>query len=163
LFDEFMKLSAQHDYTNFLYGDSKVTLRQLERTLSGRFTSDLIVGTISPPFGAISKLESERDIELINAVCPDVLWVALGCPKQEKWIARNVERLKVPIVVGVGAAFRFAAGIVSRAPECVQRVHLEWLWRLAVEPKKLWRRDLLQAPRFVAAAVSEALMIRNGE
>lgn len=92
---------------------------------------------------------------MINNARPDVLWVALGLPKQEWWIYRNRDRLRVPVAVAVGAAFGFVSGRVKRAPKWVGRAGFEWVWRLAMEPGKLWRRDLIDGPRFLVRALSE--------
>jgi len=99
-------------------------------------------------------------VKQINAAHPDVLWVGLGLPKQELWIHRNLSALRVPVAIGVGAAFRLVSGRVKRAPSWVGRAGFEWLWRLAMEPKKLWRRDLIDGPQFIYRALAETAQIR---
>jgi len=86
---------------------------------------------------------------MINDARPDVLWVGLGLPKQERWIHEHKDRLNVPVAIGVGACFGFFSGKVKRAPLWIGRMGLEWLWRFLQEPKKLWRRDMLDGPRFM--------------
>ena len=90
-----------------------------------------------------------------------MLWVGLGLPKQERWIARNLHRLNVKVAIGVGAAFSFHAETVARAPKWIGDAGFEWLWRLAAEPKKMWRRELVDGPRFLAAALAEAVAARK--
>ena len=99
-------------------------------------------------------------VQQINQARPDVLWVGLGLPKQEWWIHRNLSALQVPVVVGVGAAFRLVSGQVKRAPAWVGDAGFEWLWRLGREPTKLWRRDLVDGPRFLYRGLAETLQIR---
>ena len=91
-------------------------------------------------------------IRRINEARPDVLWVGLGLPKQEQWIYEHRSRLNVPVVLGVGAAFKFLAGTVRRAPGWLGDLGLEWLWRLAHEPRRLWRRVMIEGPQFVGHA-----------
>jgi len=119
------------------------------------------VGTCSPPFRALAPEEDAAIVALINDSRPDVLWVGLGLPKQERWIHEHLDRLRVPVIVGVGAAFGFASGRVSRAPEWIGRLGFEWVWRLAAEPRKLWRRDLLDGPRFLFHAFLETAGLRK--
>lgn len=100
-------------------------------------------------------------IAKINDAKPDVLWVGLGLPKQERWIFEHREQLRVPVVVGVGAAFKFLAGTVRRAPAWVGDHGFEWLWRLAHEPKRIWRRVLIAGPQFVGHVVLELAGLRK--
>ena len=91
----------------------------------------------------------------INAAAPDILWVGLGTPKQDRWIFEHRDRLDVPVAIGVGAAFGFFNGQVRRAPRWIGRVGLEWAYRLVKEPKKCWRRCFIQGPQFVAHVAME--------
>ena len=108
-------------------------------------------GRYSPPFRPLSDAEEEAFVERINEAEPDVLWVGIGVPKQEKWMARMRERLQVPVMCGVGAAFDFHAGHVSMAPRWMQDRGLEWLYRSAQEPRRLLPRYLSTNPRFVVS------------
>jgi N-acetylglucosaminyldiphosphoundecaprenol N-acetyl-beta-D-mannosaminyltransferase len=105
--------------------------------------------------------EDAAIVEKINGAKPDILWVALGMPKQGWWIYQHLNTLRVPVVAGIGAAFRFLGGDVKRAPAWVGDHGFEWLWRLASEPRKLWRRDLIDGPRFLAYALAEILRTRR--
>jgi N-acetylglucosaminyldiphosphoundecaprenol N-acetyl-beta-D-mannosaminyltransferase len=100
---------------------------------------------------------------MINDARPDVLWVGLGCPKQDQWIYKHKDRLKVPMAVGVGAAFSFFAETVKRSPEWVEKNGFEWLWRFIQEPKKLWKRDLIEGPRFLFHVALELTGLRKYE
>jgi len=100
---------------------------------------------------------------MINGAKPDVLWVGLGLPKQERWIFERLSRLKVPVAIGVGACFGFYRGKVKRAPLWLGNLALEWLWRFIQEPKKLWRRDLIEGPQFVWHVLLELTGIRKYE
>jgi N-acetylglucosaminyldiphosphoundecaprenol N-acetyl-beta-D-mannosaminyltransferase len=123
----------------------------LERRLTERFPGLRIVGCSSPPFRPLSAQEDEHELELINGSGAAVVWVGTGQPKQEQWMHRMRPRLSAPLLVGVGAAFDFHAGLVSQAPPWMQRSGLEWSYRLMREPKRLWRRYARYNPRFVAA------------
>jgi len=149
LMDAFFRIADGRGYSSFFYGDSEDTLAALRANLERRYPGHKIVGTLSPPFRPLTEAEEAAHVEMINRAAPDVLWVGLGLPKQEMWIARNRDRLRVPLAVGVGAAFKFLAGTVQRAPQWVGRMGLEWLWRLAHEPKKCWRRCLVDGPQFL--------------
>lgn len=161
LLPAFLERAARCGHRSYFYGDSESTLAAVRETVEARFPGAAVAGTLSPPFRGLSESEQQEHVERINEAHPDVLWVGLGCPKQERWIAQNRGRLKVPAVIGVGAAFRFLTGRVSRAPERVQKAGLEWMWRLLAEPGKLWHRDLLDGPRFVAVALVDALRARR--
>jgi exopolysaccharide biosynthesis WecB/TagA/CpsF family protein len=106
----------------------------------------LVVGTYCPPFDAAEDVDV---VALINRAAPDVLWVALGTPKQERWMAQHRDKLDVPVVLGVGAAFDFLAGVTAWAPPWMRENGLEWLFRLISEPRRLWRRYVLAGSRFV--------------
>jgi N-acetylglucosaminyldiphosphoundecaprenol N-acetyl-beta-D-mannosaminyltransferase len=136
----------------YLYGGrNQGALVQLALNLRRRYPGIKIVGGYSPPFRGLSEDEDRHLIEEINRSGADVVWVGIGQPKQEQWMARMRDRLDAPVLVGVGAAFDFHAGLIPQAPDSVQRLGLEWAFRLALEPRRLWRRYGRYNPRFVAA------------
>ena len=144
--------SALNGIGQFLYGGrDAAALEQLERSLRERYPGLRIVGGHSPPHRPIDAAEERAVAQEINRARPDVVWVGIGVPKQEKWMARMRDALDAPVLVGVGAAFDFHAGLVAQAPPSLQRAGLEWAYRLAREPRRLWRRYLNYNPRFVAA------------
>jgi N-acetylglucosaminyldiphosphoundecaprenol N-acetyl-beta-D-mannosaminyltransferase len=116
-----------------------------------------IVGAYSPPFRELSPDEDSRAVEAINQANPDVIWVALGLPKQERWIVAHRSRLKAPVIVAVGAAIKFHSGKVIPAPRWASRVGLEWFWRLMHEPRTVWRRALIYGPQFMALSWLDVL------
>jgi N-acetylglucosaminyldiphosphoundecaprenol N-acetyl-beta-D-mannosaminyltransferase len=134
----------------YLYGGRNPgALHELVRRLRLRHPGLRIVGGYVPPFRPLTPEEEEAVAADIERCRADVVWVGIGVPKQEKWMARMRPRLSAPVMVGVGAAFDFHAGLVPQAPRRMQRLGLEWLFRLAQEPRRLWRRYLRYNPRFV--------------
>jgi N-acetylglucosaminyldiphosphoundecaprenol N-acetyl-beta-D-mannosaminyltransferase len=145
---EFLKLSELRGYSNFFYGTTQETLSLLVNNLRFKFPNIKIVGMHSPPFRPLNEAEDKEIIDIINRVSPDILWVGLGTPKQQLWMYGHKDKLRVPVMVGVGAAFDFLAGIKPQAPRWIGDNGFEWLFRLATEPKRLWRRYLLDYPLF---------------
>jgi N-acetylglucosaminyldiphosphoundecaprenol N-acetyl-beta-D-mannosaminyltransferase len=155
--------SARTGTTMFLYGGrSDAALQELTGNLRDRYPVLRIVGGWSPPFRALTDAERDDAAARINATGADVVWVGTGQPKQEKWMAEMRDRLEAPILAGVGAAFDFHAGIVPQAPAWMQRRGLEWTYRLAREPRRLWRRYARYNPRFVAAFARQYAAHRAG-
>jgi N-acetylglucosaminyldiphosphoundecaprenol N-acetyl-beta-D-mannosaminyltransferase len=143
-------LAAQSGQRFYLYGGrNQGALVQLALNLRRRDPGLRIVGGYSPPFRPLSEEEEQAIVDEINASGADVVWVGIGVPKQEKWMARMRNRLQAPVLIGVGAAFDFHAGLVPQAPAQMQRFGLEWLFRFIQEPRRLWRRYLRYNPRFV--------------
>jgi N-acetylglucosaminyldiphosphoundecaprenol N-acetyl-beta-D-mannosaminyltransferase len=155
--------SAKTGTTMFLYGGrSEEALEQLTQALLERFPGLRIVGGWSPPFRELTEEERDEVAVRINASGADVVWVGTGQPKQEKWMAAMRDRLEAPLLAGVGAAFDFHGGIVRQAPDWMQRRGLEWTYRLAREPRRLWRRYARYNPRFVAAFARQYAAHRAG-
>jgi N-acetylglucosaminyldiphosphoundecaprenol N-acetyl-beta-D-mannosaminyltransferase len=143
--------AAQTGRRFYLYGGRNPgALAELARQLRLRHPGLQIVGGQAPPFRPLTPREEARVAEDINRSRADVVWVGIGVPKQEKWMAHMRDRLETPVLVGVGAAFDFHAGLIPQAPAWLQRHGMEWAFRLAHEPRRLWRRYLLYNPRFVA-------------
>ena len=140
---------AERGFSSFYYGGADGVPEQLAATMTNRFPGLKIAGTYSPPFRTLTQEEDETVIDQINAAHPDVVWVALGCPKQTYWMAEHRPRLHAPVLIGVGAAFDFHTGRIPQAPAWMQRRALEWLFRLGVEPRRLWRRYLIKNPLFM--------------
>lgn len=114
----------------------------------------------SPPFRALTEEEDARITAEINRAAPDILFMGLGCPKQENWMAAHKEKLKT-VMLGVGASFDFYAGNVKESPEWIGKLGLEWLFRFTQEPKRLWKRYLILNPRFLWLAAMQLLGLRN--
>ena len=154
---------AERGHRVWLYGGrDQGSLAQLALSMRRRHPGIRIVGGYSPPFRPLTRAEEEDIVDEVNRARPDVLWVGIGVPKQEKWMARMREALEAPVLVGVGAAFDFHAGLVPQAPPSLQRAGLEWAYRLSREPRRLWRRYLTYNPRFVAAFARQYVRGRLG-
>src|SRR4051812_12160014 len=150
LMAKYCERSARTGARMFLYGGrNQGALVQLALNLRRRFDGVQIVGGYAPPFRPLSDEELDAVVAEINHAKPDVVWVGIGVPKQEKWMAALRDRLDAPVLVGVGAAFDFHAGLIPQAPSWMQSAGLEWLFRLSREPRRLWRRYLTYNPRFV--------------
>lgn len=156
----FCQVSISKGYRHFLYGSSDTVLKQLENNLKLRFVDINIVGSYSPPFRPLT--EEDLDVvERINATAPHIVWVGLSTPKQEQWMAAHVGRVKAAVLVGVGAAFDFHAGTKRQAPFWMQRSGLEWVFRLATEPRRLWRRYFYNNPRFILSVFLQMCGLRT--
>ncbi len=140
---------AERGFSSFYYGGAEGIAEQLAANMTARFPGLKVAGTCAPPFRPLSTTEDQAIVDQINAAQPDVVWVALGCPKQTYWMAEHRARLHAPVLIGVGAAFDFHTGRIPQAPAWMQRRALEWLFRLAVEPRRLWRRYLIKNPLFM--------------
>jgi N-acetylglucosaminyldiphosphoundecaprenol N-acetyl-beta-D-mannosaminyltransferase len=143
--------AARDGWTAYLYGGKDGIPELLAARLQAWFPGLRVVGTYSPPFRPLTDEEDEAIVEQINAAGPDIVWVGLSTPKQERWMAAHAGRLHAPVLVGVGAAFDIHAGTLAQAPRWIQRIGFEWLYRLFREPRRLWKRYLSNNPRFVLA------------
>lgn len=138
------------------YGSSPEVLERLIKRMQARYEGLNVVYSFSPPYNAPSQAEDEAIVERINSSGVRILFVSLGCPKQEIWMAEHRGRVKA-VMLGVGAAFDFHAGVKPQAPAWLQKVGLEWLVRLLSEPRRLWRRYLYHNPRFILLALLDLL------
>nr|NIN51763.1 WecB/TagA/CpsF family glycosyltransferase [Nitrososphaeria archaeon]NIQ32261.1 WecB/TagA/CpsF family glycosyltransferase [Nitrososphaeria archaeon] len=154
------EMAETSGFSVFLYGGRAQTLDKLKTNLLKRFPSLSIAGAYSPPFRSLTPDEEIRIITMINKASPDILFVGLGAPKQEKWMARHCDRLNVPVTLGVGAAFDFLSGEKRQASIWMQRRGLEWLYRLLNEPTRLWKRYLLYNPLFVTLFLGQLIGAR---
>jgi N-acetylglucosaminyldiphosphoundecaprenol N-acetyl-beta-D-mannosaminyltransferase len=136
-------------YRHFFYGGGERVAERLVQRLERRFPGLAVAGVHAPPYRTLSPDDDEEIVRHINATKPDIVWVGLGTPKQEHWMAQHVHRLTAPTLIGVGAAFDFHAGVKAQAPRWMQRSGLEWLFRLASEPRRLGKRYLVNNPTFI--------------
>ena len=157
----FCSNTAHCDYRHFLYGGSDGVAEKLASVLQSRFKGLAIAGAICPPFRPLAKEEDDEIISRINESRPDVVWVGLSTPKQERWMFQHRHRLNAPVLVGVGAAFDFHAGVKTQAPFWMRESGFEWLFRLLQEPRRLWRRYLIGGGEFVYLVAMEQLGIRK--
>lgn len=146
------ELSSARGFTHFFYGGGPGVAQQLKNRLSERFPELRIVGTYSPPYRPLTASEENDLLAEVSRLRPDVFWVGLSTPKQEKFMAQYWQRLEATLFFGVGAAFDFHAGRMRQAPAWMQRSGLEWLFRLGCEPGRLWKRYLRNNPLFIGRA-----------
>lgn len=159
---KYCELAASRGEAIFLYGGTDETLAILQPRLLAAFPGLKIAGAISPPFRALTAEEDAADVAAINASGVGTVWVSLGCPKQEQWMAAHRGRVKA-VMIGVGAAFDYHAGTIQRAPLWMQRNGLEWLHRLASEPGRLWKRYLVTNSLFILGAAKQLVFSRAGK
>lgn len=148
-------------FTHFLYGGAEGVAEALKARLEARFPGLRVVGTHTPPFRELTPAEETELAQRLADLKPDILWIGLSTPKQERFMARQWQRLPARLFFGVGAAFDFHAGRVRQAPRWMQRCGLEWFFRLLCEPRRLWRRYLKNNPRFVVRAAAQLTGLRR--
>jgi N-acetylglucosaminyldiphosphoundecaprenol N-acetyl-beta-D-mannosaminyltransferase len=162
LMDRYCGRSADTGVRVYLYGGrNQGALVQLALNLRKRHPGLKIVGGYSPPFRSLDAEEEAEIAAEINRSKADVVWVGIGVPKQEKWMARMRERLDAPVLIGVGAAFDFHAELIAQAPDWMQSAGLEWLFRLASEPRRLWKRYFRYNPLFVTGFLRQYVRHRR--
>lgn len=143
--------AAERGWSSYFYGSREGVPELLAQRLTGRFPALKVAGTYSPPFRELSEEEDREIVERINQADPDLLWVGLSTPRQERWMAAHLGKIRAPVLLGVGGAFDIHAGVLPQAPRWMQRSGLEWFYRLYCEPRRLWRRYLYNNPRFVVS------------
>ena len=161
LMEEFLRTTAAKGYRHFFYGGAPGIAEELAARMSARFEGLAVVGTYCPPFRELIPQEDEGVRQAINLAKPDVVWVGLSTPKQERWMYLHRTLLNAPVLVGVGAAFDFHTGRVPQAPGWMREHGFEWLYRLCREPRRLWRRYLVYGSQFVVLALLELLHLRK--
>jgi N-acetylglucosaminyldiphosphoundecaprenol N-acetyl-beta-D-mannosaminyltransferase len=147
-------------FRHYFYGAKPGVADQLVLNLKHKYPDLQIAGTFSPPFGCLTPEEDQSIISRINATNPDIVWVGLSNPKQDRWIASHVGKLNAPVLIAVGAAFDFLSGNKKQAPKWIQNIGFEWLFRLCTEPRRLWRR-YARYPKFVILAVAQLIGIKR--
>ena len=143
------QLSVERNYRNFLYGGESGVAELLKEKLETRFPGLQIVGTYTPPFRDLTSEEEDEVIDQVHTSRPHILWVGLSTPKQERFMARYIDRLQVPLLVGVGAAFDFHTGRINDCSDWIKRAGMQWLHRLIQDPRRLWKRYLRNNPAFL--------------
>jgi N-acetylglucosaminyldiphosphoundecaprenol N-acetyl-beta-D-mannosaminyltransferase len=149
--------AAREGWSCFFYGGALGVAEQLASEMVRRFPALRVAGVRSPPFRILTEAENQEDATRINDSAASIVFVGLGCPKQEWWMERQRPHLTAPVLLGVGAAFDFHTGRVRQAPRWMMAAGLEWLFRLAQEPRRLWRRYLVSNPQFAFRATLQVL------
>jgi exopolysaccharide biosynthesis WecB/TagA/CpsF family protein len=158
---ECCQLAADTGRSVFLLGAAEGVGAAAAEKLRERFPGLQIAGVYAPPFGPMTRRENERIIRMINAAQPSFLFVALGAPRQDLWIAQNRQRLNVPVAMGVGCVLDLLAGNLRRAPQWMQQAGLEWAYRMVQEPRRLWRRYIMDDIPMLGQLVWDALRQRD--
>ena len=149
LFPKVCEMAAKQGWRLFFMGGREGAARKSAEILNRRYPDLMVIGTYCPPFGfEKDPVENEKIVGIIRASKPDIVFVGLGAPKQEKWIDKYKDAYGAPVSIGIGVSFDFVAGMVKRAPGWMQRVGLEWSWRLMMEPGRLWKRYLVDDMQF---------------
>lgn len=149
---EIFKITALKGYRHYFYGSTDETLKKLYSVLMETYPGIQIAGMYSPPFRPMTEEEDKAIVERINETKPDFVWIGLGAPKQEKWMAAHKRRVN-GLMVGVGAGFDYHAGNIERAPEWMQKSNLEWVYRLLQDPRRLFKRYWHTNTKFIWNAV----------
>lgn len=153
--------SGHQGTRHFFFGGADGVPELLATRLGNRFPGLHVAGTFSPPFRPMTPAEDRELVTRINASGADIVWVGLSTPKQERWMAAHRTHLAAPVLIGVGAAFDFHAGLKRQAPRWMQRGGLEWAFRLGCEPRRLWRRYLVGIPQFLGYLAMEQMRLRD--
>jgi N-acetylglucosaminyldiphosphoundecaprenol N-acetyl-beta-D-mannosaminyltransferase len=161
LMAKFCKQTASKGYRHSFYGGAPGVAEDLASRFVSRFPGVVVVGTYSPPFRTLTQEEDREIIHAIEGAHADIVWVGLSTPKQERWMFEHRDRLNVPVLVGVGAAFDFHTGRIAQAPAGMGDHGIEWLFRLSVEPRRLWRRYLIYGAEFAVLVLLELLSLRK--
>ena len=146
--EQIFRISAEKGYRHYFYGSTQQTLDSLFASLQKKYPGIQIAGMYSPPFRPLTAEEDEMVVRQIMASNPDFIWVGLGAPKQEIWMADHKGKVNA-LMVGVGAGFDYFVGNIQRAPQWMQKCNLEWLYRLIQDPKRLFKRYLHTNPAFI--------------
>ena len=155
-----LNIKAGEGYSYFFLGSTKETLQRIKQNLAEDYPNVRYAGSYSPPYKVVFSDDDNREIiEAINAAKPDILWVGMTAPKQDKWILKHKDKLNVKFIGAIGAVFDFYAGNIRRSHPFFQETGLEWLPRLLREPKRLWRRNFISTPKFILKVITQKFKI----
>lgn len=145
---ELFRISPQRGYRHFFYGATQETLDSMRMVIERDYPGMLIAGMYSPPFRKMTEEEDAEAVKLINEAKPDFIWIGLGAPKQEEWMYEHCDRVN-GVMIGVGAGFDYLAGYIKRAPMWMQKISMEWFYRLLQDPSRLWKRYVTTNMKFI--------------
>lgn len=157
----FCEQTASKGYRHYFYGGALGVAEKLATVLQARFPGLQVSGIYAPPFRPLTQEEDEDVVATINRAAPDIVWVGLSTPKQERWMFEHRARLRAPVLIGVGAAFDINANSKKQAPAWMREHGLEWLFRLLQEPRRLWKRYLIYGSEFLLLEALELLGLRR--
>ncbi len=158
---EVCQASESAGWRHFFYGGAPGTAPDLAAHLQARFPKLIVAGTFTPPFRPLTTDEMKELQAIVAAARPDIMWIGLSTPKQERFMSATLASLEVPVMIGIGAAFDLVSGKVRQSPRWIQRSGFEWLYRLVQEPKRLWKRYLKNNPLFVVRIVLQLSGLRR--
>lgn len=162
-FEKTLEWGQKDGLKHFFFGSSQDTLDKLKNVIPNRFPNTRVVGMVSPPFRILSPEENEHYLQMMNESKADIIWVALGAPKQERWMYENYHKLNRGVMIGIGAGFDYLAGNTRHAPQWMKNFALEWLYRLIQEPRRLWKRYLVTNTLFILFVAMELLGVKRFE
>lgn len=155
-----MDVSTEKEWRHYFYGGTPQTLELILQRLQKCWPHVQVAGSYAPPFRPLTTEEDNDVTAKINSSRADVLWVGLGCPKQEIWMWEHRNRLNVPVMLGVGQAFDLLAKVKNRAPKWMCNSGLEWFYRIVTEPRRLWKRYLVNNSRFLGLVLAEEIKLK---
>lgn len=158
---ELCNVSSKYNIRHFLFGGANGVANKLKSVLENKFDGIKIVGTYEPPFRPLNETEKTSLIRTFSDLKPDITWIGLSTPKQELFMAEYMQHLNTTIMIGVGAAFDFHTGRVKQAPQWMQKNGLEWFFRLCMEPRRLWKRYLINNPLFMLLVTAQLLGLKK--
>ena len=160
-FEKTLEWGAEENLKHYFFGSSGATLEKLKKNVENKFPGIKISGAYSPPFREFLMEENDRFLENINSKEPDIIWVSLGAPKQEKWIYSNFNKINKGIMIGIGAGFDYLSGNLKHAPAWMKNSSLEWFYRLMQEPGRLLKRYLISNSQFIFYVTLELLGLKK--
>jgi N-acetylglucosaminyldiphosphoundecaprenol N-acetyl-beta-D-mannosaminyltransferase len=158
--EKFIDWGRADDISHFFLGSSEENLKKLKSAIESKYPGTKIAGMIAPPYKPVADWNNEYFIHEMNKSKPNIIWIGLGAPKQERWMFDYYNKIDQGIMFGIGAGFDYLAGNTKHAPEWMKNASLEWLYRLIQEPKRLWKRYLKTVPQFILFASLELLGVR---
>lgn len=162
LMNELFREAGENKLRMYFYGSTEEILSELKLKVEGRYPDIIIAGVYSPPFRKLTPEEDEAVVKMINEAAPDIVWIGLGAPKQEIWMNAHKGTIN-GVMIGVGAGFDYFAERIKRAPLWMQRLNLEWLYRLCQEPKRLFKRYLITNTKFIFLVLKETICGHKGK
>lgn len=161
LLEKVLDWSQNTNIRHYFFGSTQEALNAIQKSIKSKYPNVTVCGYTSPPFRHLTPEENSSYITDMNQKNADIIWVGLGAPKQEKWMAENINGLKKGIMIGIGAGFDYLTGHTKHAPDWMKNYSLEWLYRLMQEPRRLWKRYLITNPLFILMNTLEFLKLKT--